>query len=107
MERAFEVAPGTFAQAVATFEDISRADPQNNQPVRKLATVYQYIGDVHRDMADAADGDSRPSDLQTTKETASFSRKCRLLFKVRRSILLETSRCERRQQIFPHNGSPQ
>jgi predicted Zn-dependent protease len=67
-EQAFDVALATFARAAATFEDISRADPQNNQPVRKLSTVYQYIGDVHRDIAGAADADSRASHLRAAKE---------------------------------------
>jgi non-specific serine/threonine protein kinase/serine/threonine-protein kinase len=68
LQRAFDDALAAYAQAVATFEDIARADPQNNQPVRKLATVYQCIGDVHHDVAGATAGALHQSHLQTATE---------------------------------------
>ncbi len=68
LQLAFDDALAAYARAVATFEDIARADPQNNQPVRKLATVYQCMGDVHRDVAGTTAGGLHQSHLQTATE---------------------------------------
>ena len=67
-QRAFDAALAAYAQAIATFEDIARADPGNNLPVRKLATVYQYIGDIHRDVAETVNGATRQEHVQAAKE---------------------------------------
>jgi tetratricopeptide (TPR) repeat protein len=67
-QHAFDAALGTYAKAIATFEDIARADAGNNLAVRKLATVYQYIGDVHRDVAETVNGEARRAHVQAAKE---------------------------------------
>ena len=67
-QRAFDAALAAYARAIATFEGIARADPGNNLPVRKLATVYQYIGDIHRDAAGTANGATRQEHVQAAKE---------------------------------------
>ena len=67
-QHAFEDALVAYARAAAVFEDIAQADPQNNQPVRKLATVYQCIADVHRDLAETIVGARHQAHLQTARE---------------------------------------
>ncbi len=65
---AFDDALAIYARAIATFEDIARADAGNNLAVRKLATLYQYIGDVHRQVAETANGETRRARVQLAKE---------------------------------------
>ena len=67
-QRAFDDALAIYARAIATFEDIARADAGNNLAVRKLATVYQYIGDVHRQVAETVSGETRRAHVQSAKE---------------------------------------
>jgi tetratricopeptide (TPR) repeat protein len=67
-QRAFDAALATYAKATATFEDIARADAGNNLSIRTLATVYQYIGDVHRDVAETVNGETRRAQVQAAKE---------------------------------------
>ena len=60
-----------FARATTIFEEITRADPENNLSVRKLATVYQSIGDVHRDVAETVNDETRQAHVQAAKENYS------------------------------------
>jgi non-specific serine/threonine protein kinase/serine/threonine-protein kinase len=52
----FTDALASYDKAVALFQDDVQADPKNIFPLRKLASVYTYIGDTHRDIAQAAGG---------------------------------------------------
>lgn len=79
-QREFDAALAAYARAITTFEDIARADAGNNLPVRKLATVYQYIGDIHRDAAGTADGATRQEHVQAAKEN--YSRALDLLVRL-------------------------
>ena len=36
--------------------------------VRKLAALYQYIGDVHREVAETVNGETRRAQVQAAKE---------------------------------------
>jgi tetratricopeptide (TPR) repeat protein len=67
-QHAFDAALAIYVRAIATFQDIARADAGNNLAVRKLATVYQYIGDVHRDVAGTVHGETRQAHMQAAKE---------------------------------------
>ncbi len=67
-QRAFDDALAIYARAIATFEDIAHADAGNNLAVRKLATLYQYIGDVHRQVAETVSGETRLARVQSAKE---------------------------------------
>ena len=58
-----------YAKAIAIFEEIIRADPGNNSSARKMSTVYQCIGDVHRDLANGASEDERRGQRQAAKES--------------------------------------
>ena len=68
-QRKFPEALATYAKAAAIFENITQADPQNNLPTRKLATVHTYIGDTHRDFAQLVTGKEHQMHLQAAKES--------------------------------------
>ena len=68
---AFDAALAAYASAIAIFQEITRADAGNNLSVRKLATVYQYIGDVHREVAGTVNGETRQTHVQAAKENYS------------------------------------
>ena len=67
-KHAFDAALEAYARAAVIFEEIARADPENNLSMRKLATIHQYIGDVHRDVAEDIHNDTRQADVKAAKE---------------------------------------
>jgi eukaryotic-like serine/threonine-protein kinase len=67
-QRAFDDALAIYARAEAIFDGLKRIDPRNNNPVRKLATIYECIGTVHREIAKSVTGELRRSHLQAAKE---------------------------------------
>lgn len=68
-QRKFPDALASYAQAADLFEDSVRADPGNNLSGRKLANVYTYIGDTHRDFAEVVSGDQHRIHRQKAKES--------------------------------------
>ena len=66
--RDFTGALESYDKAVALFDDDVRADPKNIFPLRKLASVYTYLGDTHHDLAQTMSGQNRQTHLQTAKE---------------------------------------
>jgi serine/threonine protein kinase len=67
-QRAFDDALAIYARAEAIFDGLKRSDPRNNFPVRKLATIYECIGTVHREMAKSLAAETRQSHFQAAKE---------------------------------------
>jgi tetratricopeptide (TPR) repeat protein len=66
-QRDYAGALAAYEKAVEVFEYQS-TDPKNFFPQKQLATVYNYIGQVHTDWAKAANVEGRGLHLQQAKE---------------------------------------
>jgi len=67
-KREFPEALASYAKAATLFEEDARADPENNFPIRKLATVHTYVGDTHQALAETVNGEEQQGHVKAAQE---------------------------------------